>query len=363
MIIKLNVISWTNPDLVARVRRLWFKRDMGIYRLILALCVLYSHAFGAVFGKNIGVVAVISFFVMSGYVMALLVRKYYPELIDIPSFYADRAFRIFPHYLFYVFAVMALASQWGVVGLSEVAPWQVASNLVIVPLNLYTLFPEAIYDPPSWSLGLELTFYLAFPFVVLAGRRWQHVIFTASVAVAVMAFLGMLDSNYGGYRLLPGTLIFFLSGAALATPERIDPRYPVIVIGLAALGLAATLGSDRLYAMPYDFEVTVGALIGITAVATLRKLPAVNVDRIAGDLSYGLFLSHFPMIFVADTFGLERWPFVPVAAMMSAIISYTLIERPVLALRHRFRQGAHRRPNASWRENQVRIAADGREHG
>jgi peptidoglycan/LPS O-acetylase OafA/YrhL len=38
--------------------------------------------------------AVISFFVICGYVMALLVAKHYPTLSTVPSFYLDRAARL-----------------------------------------------------------------------------------------------------------------------------------------------------------------------------------------------------------------------------------------------------------------------------
>lgn len=45
---------------------------MGTYRLFLAFSVLYSHAFGMIFGRSPGVIAVISFFIMSGYLNGLV---------------------------------------------------------------------------------------------------------------------------------------------------------------------------------------------------------------------------------------------------------------------------------------------------
>mgnify|MGYP003343567634 FL=1 len=50
---------------------------MGYLRLILALLVLLSHAGWRVAGLNPGVTAVIGFYLISGYVMAGLVRSHY----------------------------------------------------------------------------------------------------------------------------------------------------------------------------------------------------------------------------------------------------------------------------------------------
>lgn len=50
-------------------------------------------------------VAVISFFILSGYVMSILIDKYYKNPAAIPSFYLDRAARLFPQFLFYMILV------------------------------------------------------------------------------------------------------------------------------------------------------------------------------------------------------------------------------------------------------------------
>lgn len=75
---------------------------MGTYRLILALLVLVSHMGLTVLGLNPGVVAVISFFMLSGYVMTALIKRYYLAPRSIPDFYLDRLMRLQPQYLFYL---------------------------------------------------------------------------------------------------------------------------------------------------------------------------------------------------------------------------------------------------------------------
>ncbi len=68
--------------------------------------VAMSHAGFRIHGYNPGVVAVISFYLLSGNVMTMLLEKYYKQPSAIPTFYLDRAARLFPQFLFY----MVLAS-------------------------------------------------------------------------------------------------------------------------------------------------------------------------------------------------------------------------------------------------------------
>ena len=60
---------------------------MGTYRFILALLVLISHAGVSIGDYNPGVMAVISFYLLSGYVMTILINKYYPGTINMRYIY------------------------------------------------------------------------------------------------------------------------------------------------------------------------------------------------------------------------------------------------------------------------------------
>jgi hypothetical protein len=57
----------------------WEKLNVGYYRLLLAFFVVISHADQVIFfssGYHIGVSAVISFFLLSGFVMTALIQKF-----------------------------------------------------------------------------------------------------------------------------------------------------------------------------------------------------------------------------------------------------------------------------------------------
>ena len=313
----------------------WTRRRVGTYRLLLALAVLYSHAFGAVLGMNFGVVAVISFFVISGYVMKLLYSAYYQPTRDIRGFYADRALRLFPQFLFYFVLTVLL---WKLLGfksvfLTNLTAWKVVGTVTMLPLGFFMYWPEiALYVPAAWSLGLELTFYLAFPFFVMAPSAWRTAIVLASMLVAAAAFLGLIDPDIFGYRLLPGTFFIFAAGAALAAR---DWRLPVAT---ALIGAGGFVIASAYLPLPYNREVFLGAAIGVAAVAILRHKRFSRLDEFLGNISYGVFLNHFILIWLCERFGLWMPLWVPSGSIALAAASYWICEHPAMLYRQRWRR-------------------------
>lgn len=314
---------------------------MGTYRLILAGLVLYAHAFGRIYGFNPGIVAVISFFVISGYVMSKLVTKSYSTLNDVPRFYLDRAIRLFPQYLFYLALTLILAVTIGFQDpyFGKIGAEYILANALMLPLGYYQFgLINALYVPPAWSLGLELTFYLVFPFFCLLHQRIKFAVLGLSIIVASLAYFGIINTDLFGYRFLPGTFFIFAAGASLGTPKAIPSWFAcgcAILFFLAFIWLFAV---PHLISLPYNKEVMLGGLIGIVAVSLLERLPRIGWDDYLGNLSYGLFLSHYLFIFVADHYGISRWPIVPLGALAMTILTYQFIERPVLGWRHGLRK-------------------------
>lgn len=52
---------------------------MGYYRFILSILVVLSHSFGLIAGYNTGRIAVVCFFIVSGFVMTALIQAHYPS--------------------------------------------------------------------------------------------------------------------------------------------------------------------------------------------------------------------------------------------------------------------------------------------
>lgn len=313
---------------------------MGAYRLFLAFCVLESHVFGAVMGWDIGVVAVISFLIMSGYVMAMLVGKYYPTIASSPAFYADRAARLFPQYLFYLVAILLCAHFIGLNApfLYNRGPIYILLNALILPLGFYMFgLNTALYNPPAWSLGLEFCFYLVFPFFWQLPSRWKYVCIALSLVVSIIALTGTINSDWFGYRLLPGTFFIFIIGTALARPDKISRYYPAFIGGLAAVALVVVMADKRLYDLPYTREVLGGIVVGVIVVSFLKSKRFSQIDEFLSNLSYGVYLNHFLVLMLVQHYHLSLF-LVPAVSPVLAYVSYNLVEKPALRWRHHLRK-------------------------
>lgn len=188
----------------------------GTLRLILALMVAISHdGYYSVYGINPGRVAVVCFYIISGFVMTGIIRSYYFNKTG--SFYIDRVMRIYPQYLFFVF--LTITMFW----ISGSGPWFIwhdgydykinyIYNLTLVPLDFHRVAEINQLIPSAWTLGLEIQFYIVLPFLL---RRFKPYLLLYSIFIFSFASFGILDRGLFGYYLLPGTLFIFLSGSLL----------------------------------------------------------------------------------------------------------------------------------------------------
>ncbi len=327
---------------------------LGSLRLILALAVAASHTSLLVGGLNPGVVAVIGFYLISGYVMAGLIRRHYSQIAQAPAFYLDRAIRLLPQYLFYGGLTLAwhLYSQASTPFLrSNPSPGDLLNNLLIVPLNYYMYNGSDHYTliPPAWSLGAEVQFYLLAPLLLIWPKRMLAA-GLLSLGVYLAALGGLINSDWFGYRLLPGMLLFFLLGAWLQHQhqQRQHTRALAMTVGVAALaalalGLLYLNGTLR---QPYNFETLLGLILGLLLLHSLATRPRTRWDALAGDISYGVFLNHFFIMWTLypQGVGSAQLPGFLALSMALSWLSQRLVEQPLLKLRHRFRNSPEAAP-------------------
>jgi len=293
-----------------------------------------------VFGKNPGVIAVISFFVISGYVMTLLIQKHYSTIGRIPAYLLDRAMRLFPQYAAYLAITLAVLLTFGLENefVEKVDLGRIVLNALILPVGFYMFgLYHSLYIPPAWSLGLEMSFYLVFPFFLLMTSSVRHLVLLGSCGIAVIAYCGIINTDWFGYRLLPGTFFVFAAGAALAVPRRFHILFLPAVVTTSSIGAFSSLMWPDVFGMPHNFEVTSGIVIGIAAVSLLRGSEFSQIDEFLGNLSYGVFLNHYLLIMIAQTYQIAMWPFVPLFSIGMAWLSCRFVEQPALRWRRQWR--------------------------
>ena len=314
---------------------------MGTYRFLLALCVMLSHLGFSVGGHNPGVSSVVGFYVISGYVMTALIRKYYATTQRFGLFLLDRVMRLYPQFLLYL--GLQTLSVWflkpPIHELSDLTVKKFLLNLLMIPVNFYQIdwlgLGSCALMP--WSLGLELLFYLVIPFILIFDRR--ALCFGGSLFVFIAAYLGLLNTDLFGYRFLPGTLFMFLCGSLLRDFSGSLSRRAIWgIVGLIPVGLLGTHLYPKIN-LPYNVEVLWGLWLAIPLVHWLGRKRSGKLDVWLGNLSYGVFLNHPVLLFASLGLGIDLHPtlnaigFIITSVLMSWI-SYTYVERPIVDLRH-----------------------------
>lgn len=316
----------------------------GTYRLILAVMVILSHAELHIKGINLGVIAVINFYIVSGYVMSALANRYY--LRDFAGFYLDRAMRILPQYYIYLIIAVVVVFYFEMNPDHIIpTPFGAFAALTVLPLDFYMFVPGWKYLlvlPQSWSLGAEFCFYALVPLLV-SSERYRALLIVSSLVVVALAFLTIIDTNIYGYRLIAGGFVYFGLGMLLERGQlRLMWSIWAILILLGAL--AASLG---LLAVKYNTEVLIAAGLGLPVVSWLKTLKPNKLDDLLGSASYGAFLNHMIILWMLQhlfPYDLQRDLARIVAGVVTISLavplgwlSYQVIERPIIRLRRKLR--------------------------
>jgi peptidoglycan/LPS O-acetylase OafA/YrhL len=320
----------------------------GYLRFLLASLVVSYHLGYLVSGQGLGIPSVVIFYVLSGSVVASLLGKPFSGL-PLHRFYLERLLRIFPTYYYFLGLSFAFVIITGF-GHPVFTFLNIMGNLLVVPLN-YVNFPHWVVltgksfplIPTAWSLGAELQAYLVLGLALRSGPIARMGLGFLSLFIFGLAGTRMLNPDLWGYRLLPGIFFMFLAGAYLTTPktdggffallERLFPVFAWLAVSLISLRCYWTGKQEIL-------PVALGFLIGLPVVAlALRTNAKLPFNHLLGDLSYGIFLAHIPVLWFLEW----GWPevaksgmrFFPVLAisLALALIAVLWIERPIWRFR------------------------------
>ncbi len=177
---------------------------------------------------------------------------------------------------------------------------QFASDFSRAPVNLNSF----LLIQPAWTVSLELTFYVVAPLLVRR-RSWVVAgIMLLSIAIRWgLRHYIHLDSMAWSYRFFPSELLYFLSGA-LAYKAYRQLKAKRLPNWLCPLAIGLTLIYTCFFGIIHQ-ELTQLGMSGGVASALYRltiffSLPFVflytshsRLDGKIGELSYPLYISHF----------------------------------------------------------------------
>jgi peptidoglycan/LPS O-acetylase OafA/YrhL len=164
----------------------------GYLRFFLAILVLISHLGIKLWRFDVGVIAVVLFFMLAGYVVTdLLTRVFEPDRKLILRFYAERCLRIFPLYLYCLGLTIVFLVLTGF-GNPVFDLTRLFNNVLLIPLNYFMFFDNSILQdpkiwliPPAYSLGLELQAYFLLPIIFLS-KRIRCIAAISSLSIFIM---------------------------------------------------------------------------------------------------------------------------------------------------------------------------------
>lgn len=290
------------------------------------------------------------FFVLSGFLitMLLVAERGRNGRVSLAGFYARRTIRIFPAAYAYV-AVVAVAAWTGTVNL-------LPGDLLHAATYTMNYHHERAWSPGHlWSLAVEEQFYLLWPLVfVRSGKHALSIallVLAATPVVRTLAWVLAPESRTGmdeEFQFVCDSLATGCALALLATRVGLERLGAMMPRWLAALALLATLGAASLMDRP-SFHLPFGAtLINLGIAACILRVvthPDGATGRVlnsraavaVGVLSYSLYL--WQQLFL----DVDAWPGLPgllprlLLVLLAAAASYHLLEKPLVALRARFR--------------------------
>jgi peptidoglycan/LPS O-acetylase OafA/YrhL len=295
------------------------------------------------------------FFVLSGYLITtqLLKENARTDSVWLGGFYMRRLLRLTPALI----TVAAFAvSIYLLFGLGA-TPRQSAFAITYL-MDVYlpkTLDFGALAH--TWSLAVEEQFYLLWPALLIIGlrRRWPMVwvvsvlMATAIVPTVWIARTSTLQAYFTPFahvgELGAGAMLALVLANGRARQLRWTESYAVPIIGFSLLAVAALL-ADQTWLWQYYGGFTAAGLVTAAVIAHCISRPTGTVSRLLGlrpltwlgERSYGIYLWHYPILFIMSEYGGKPQTAVPVAAVASvllAALSYRFVERPFNRIKDR----------------------------
>jgi peptidoglycan/LPS O-acetylase OafA/YrhL len=331
---------------------------------ILAVMVFHSDLWFRTHGLDGGTLGVDLFFVLSGFLITtlLLDERRMTGTISRPNFYMRRALRLLPALLIALVGAGVVVRIVGTNGVKQMPFGQSALAALFFAGNFFQYKLGTLGH--TWSLGVEEQYYLLWPFVLAYAIRKK--VPAKKIAVGLLIAIAFVSASrsFVYHRYTSASTVWrfvhpwsqsdaILIGSLFAVWWATDAgRIRELVrsreLGWAALicGVAIGIRSALANAATFDLLLLANiccAVIIVHAVAApsgpigrlLRVRPLPEIGRI----SYGLYLYHWPVFLLLQH---ERPVTVPSAiaawawSFVAAIVSYYLIERPILGLKSRF---------------------------
>lgn len=339
---------------------------MGLIRFYLAISVVISHN-GIRFPGIEGHLAVMAFFVISGFYMALVLNEKYQN--NIWGFYSARFLRLWPSYIVLFCLVLLLVNPMDPEiyksTFTAVYVWFSALSmffyqtlgwfgfdssgaLVFLSTNEMndTIPPliNATHMQQMWSIGVEICFYIVAP---LFARKPKVIItllvMSTAAFIAIKKFL--FFHHPFDHRSAMSFFWLFLSGmlAYFGWRDFRTSEYakslnvlPWSIGGLTVAILCIIIGWQY-FNNPY-VTILCYAFFTLCIIPVFHASRKSKLDRFIGELSYPIYLTHWPIVaFVITSHrGSWLWSFILIGiSILCSVALHFCVDRYVERIRVR----------------------------
>ncbi|MCG3864986.1 MULTISPECIES: acyltransferase [unclassified Photobacterium] len=307
------------------------KNNFDILRILLAVLVFYFHIGIETQNEYLmyvpGGLAVHCFFVISGY----LIVKSYLKRKHLPTYVKSRFLRIYPLY----FIVITTAFIFGychysdsfIDYLSNGAGKYLASNYLLVNFlqpTLPGLFEnnfQPFVNASLWTIKIEVMFYVCVPIIYgvlnkkLDNKKLTVLLGLASVCCfyTVQYLIKHHEVPASINRQLPSMLVFFMLGAYwnFAEPKFLKAWHLLILLPVVLF----LQNWFVIYAFAVSFIVYV----------IVFKLKLITISKRIGDISYGIYIWHFPILQTLIMYGFFKNIYQGAAIATVLVFSFAML--------------------------------------
>ena len=296
-------------------------------------------------------ISVTAFFCISGFLISLS----YINTPNLKDYFKKRAARLLPAYLFIILTCAIFLSLLSKYSFSEYFTHPMflkylAANLSFLNFLQPCLPGVFVHDATScsvnsalWTLKIEVSFYLFIPVIIYFTRKAKvkYILFIGIYLFSVLyrnifEYISILSGiEYYNIiaRQLPGFMSYFVSCIALCFYYEFFIQKKKILLLFSIISFFI----ERYFGVEILTPVALSIIVFYFAFSFKR----LNNFAKHGDISYGIYIFHFPIMKIASELGFfEKFnPFIVSAILIVIILifgflSWHLIEKQFLKISH-----------------------------
>ncbi len=349
-----------------------------LIRLLASYAVLFTHSFALStghagqdpvtqaihvwWGQGLGTVAVVTFFVISGF----LVGSSYIHRNNLFAFAEARFLRIFPALFFSIMFCAFVVGPWvTILSLGDYLyhsdTWSFVWHNITLFDGIHFRLPGVFLDNPwpggvngsLWTLPIELYMYCMVMFMGVLGILKHRTTFNV---VTMLLCLGLFALQQGWINVdivlvkHAGLVMAYIAGVFFYVNRELIP----LNMAMLTLTIAALFLLHGTMAWPVVQVFGFAYIVLFVSLYSGVKLP--NIDQ-WGDYSYGLYIYAFPvqqlLVKYITTSPIELFLYSTLITIPLAILSWKYIEKPALKLKGKMPLGRR------WLDPRVRVRSEG----